>query len=127
MRKQIPLVIGVAALLLATGCAGFFEGVITVTEVRDAAMKELAQLSKQGLLTTEQDAKITAADAAYVKAASVAERALVAYKNGGDRAAFVAAMTALKAAAGELLAVLNPLNTKAALQLEARLTKASQP
>jgi hypothetical protein len=126
MNRQIPLIIGVAALL-ATSCAGFFDAVVTVTEVRDSAMKELAQLHKQGLLTPEQDFKIASADLAYRKAALVTERALVAYQNGGDRAEFVAAMTALKAAAGEILAILNPLNADATQKLETKLTKASKP
>lgn len=126
MNKKTLLVIGVAALL-ATGCAELFQGIITVTEVRDDAMKELAQLSKQGLIDSATDLKITNADARYVSAAKVAERALVAYKNGGDRAAYVAALTAVKEAVGEILAILNPLNTKAANKLETQLVKASKP
>jgi hypothetical protein len=126
MNKQITL-IGAVALLLTASCTTFYQGVITVTEVRDETMKELAQLSKANLLTTEQDAKIKAADVAYCKAASIAERSLVAYQNGGDRKEFVAAMTALKNAAGELIALLNPLNTDEAQKLETNLTKASKP
>jgi len=117
----------VVALMLTVSCTTLFRTVISVTEVRDEAMKELAQMSKLGWLTPEQDAKVAAADAAYLKAAHVAEVALVAYQNGGDRAAFVAALTAVKETVGQLLAVLNTLNTGKTQQLEAKLALASKP
>jgi len=119
--------IGAVALMLTVSCTTLFRTVITVTEVRDAAMKELGKLSAAGFLTVEQDAKIQAADEAYLLAAHDAEVALVAYKNGGDRAAFVAALTTVKEVVGQMLAVLNQLNTDKTQALENKLALASTP
>lgn len=127
MKRNLITLAGLVALFCVTSCTGLYRGVITVTEVRDDVMKELAQLNKRGLIDQQTDELIFQADWAYLQAAKVAERALVSYQNGGDRAAYISALNALKDTVGVLIGLLNPLNTNDAQLLEARLAKASKP
>lgn len=99
----------VALLLLATSCATFFGTVVTITQVRDSAMKQLASLNKQGLINAETDAKIAEADVQYRAAAHAAELALIAYKNGGSPDNYYNALEVVRASVDTILAILRPL------------------
>lgn len=114
-----------AALLV--GCGTLYKSIVTVTEVRDQAMKELATLHKAGLISAETDAKIANADIAYRKAAEVTVAALEAYKVSGDKTQYLAALKATKAALNAILDILTPLiGSDKSSDLFAKLANAQQ-
>lgn len=99
-----------AALLLTAlliGCAGLYSHIVTLTEVRDSAMKELALMSKQGRITAATDAKIAKADEVYRQSAETAAVALKMYRDGiGTQNNSIAALQAAKTALTGLLDIL---------------------
>lgn len=99
------LFISLLAVLLI-GCSSLYTQIVTVTKIRDSAMKELAILSKQGKIGAATDQKIAQADQIYRQAAETAQAALVAYKANGDPATYQNALSAVKTA---LTGVLNIL------------------
>lgn len=113
-------------LIVVCGCAGLYNGVVTVTQVRDSAMHELAVQRKAGLISNETDAKIESADAKYRQAAELAAKSLVAYKESGDKTQYIAALQATKVAVTGILDILTPLvaHTKS-VELQTQLLKAS--
>lgn len=94
---------------MLVGCAGLYSGVVTVTKVRDSAMKELAQLNKQGKISAATDTKIAAADLAYRQAAEVATKALEEYKVSGDKTKYIQALQTVKVAVTAILDILTPM------------------
>lgn len=124
MKKLIPIV---ALLLLAVGCQSLYTSVVTITQVRDSAMKAWANASATGKSTAKIDAAVVAADAQYRAAANVALKALQAYKAGGDQAAYLNSLNAVRAAVGSLLDLIAPILTASQTQtLTTQLSKASQ-
>jgi hypothetical protein len=124
--KLLPLILLTAALLVS-GCATIWTGVVTLTEVRDSAMKELASLHVQGRLPAGADAQIAAADAKYRAAVSVAEQALVAYKNGGSEESYKNALLAVKAAITPLIDLVRTYSTaEKSAKLSTALAKANK-
>lgn len=103
----------IASLLvvLLVGCTSLYTTTVTITKVRDSAMKELAALNKQGKITPDTDAKIAQADLAYRRAAEVAEKALIAYKAGGEATQYTAALQAVKVALSGVLDILGQFIT----------------
>lgn len=121
----LPLtLVGTVAVV---GCSSIWSHIVTVTEVRDSAMKELAQLSKQGQISEATDAKIAKADEVYRAAAETAAKSLRTYKEGGSEADYVKALAAAKAAVTGILDILTPFLTQAeAVKLNTQLAKASR-
>lgn len=78
MKTALSLIV----LLVVCGCQTFYSNVVTITQVRQDTMVELAKLSKQGMISPETDAKIAAIDAQFREAAHVLEMALIAYRSG---------------------------------------------
>ena len=125
--KKVMSVALIATMLVLAGCNSLYKGAVTVTKVRDTAMKELAQLNKQGKISPATDAKITVADAQYRTAAEVAVKALEAYKASGDKVQYLAALQAVKAAVGGILDILVPMIPQSeAVTLQSDLVKAVQ-
>jgi len=122
MKKITTTILAVALLC---GCATVYKSVVTITQVRDSALKQLAQLNKAGKLSIATYNKVEAADAAYRQAAEVAEKALIAYKTSGDQVQYVQALQAVKAAVSAILDILNPMIPLAdATALQTQLVKA---
>lgn len=121
MKKLLAL----GLTLVLVGCSGLYSGVVTVTKVRDNAMKELAQLNKQGKISADTDKKITAADLAYRQAAEVAAKALEEYKVSGDKTKYVQALQTVKVAVSAILDILTPLISQGqAVEYQTQLLKA---
>jgi hypothetical protein len=120
------LFIVIAAVLLL-GCGTLWNHVITLTEVRDSAMKELAALSAKGQISPETDARIAKADLVYRQAAEVAQKALIAYKASGNASDYTAALQAARLAVSGVIDILTPLIApdKSAI-FRANLVKANQ-
>lgn len=95
-------------MLALVGCQHLYTATVTVTEVRNSIMTELGELYKQGKISEETDAKITAADKAFRDAAKTLEITLVAYKNGSENADTVTAFLEVKKAVNELINLLAP-------------------
>jgi len=81
--------------ILILGCTNFYGNVVTITKIRDSAMKELAALHAKGKISAETDAKIEKADLAYRQAAEVAEKALIAYKGDATGDDYLKALRAV--------------------------------
>lgn len=112
---------------ILVGCTSLWSHVVTITEVRDSAMRELAQLSAQGKISEATDAKIAKADEVYRKAAENAAKALRAYQAGGSESEYVAALQAAKVAVTGLLDILTPFLTQTeAVKINTQLAKASK-
>lgn len=126
--KQLTNLFVVMTLLVAVGCSALYVSVITVTQVRNSAMTELANLYAQGKIDAELDARIEIIDANYILAAKTAEQAFIAYKNGGDRSTYPAALKALQGVVANLIDLLTPLVTPdKTAKLTTDLQKASKP
>lgn len=122
MKKYLAL--GLVAALIV-GCGTVFTGIVTITKVRDNAMKELAQLNKQGLISADTDKKIAAADLAYRQAAEVTVKALEASKATGDTTAYIQALATTKAAVMGILDILMPMISQdKAVQYQTQLLQA---
>lgn len=127
--SSMVLPITIVGTVAVVGCRGgsVWPHIVTVTEVRDSAMKELAQLSKQGQISEATDAKIAKADEVYRAAAETAAKSLRTYKEGGSEADYVKALAAAKAAVTGILDILTPFLTQAeAVKLNTQLAKASR-
>lgn len=114
--------------VLLIGCAGLYTQIVTVTQVRDSAMKQLAVLNAQGKITAETDAKIGQADAVYRQAAETAQKALIAYRNSPSTATnYTAALQATKVAVSGLLDILSQFVVSTEMtKYRAQLTKANK-
>lgn len=99
-----------AVMVMLSACTSLYKGVITVTQIRDSAMKELAQLYKKGLISPEMDKKIYEADVNYRAAALLTEQTLTAYKSGsGSQEDYLTALNTTKLAISGILDILRPL------------------
>ena len=117
----------ILTVAILCGCGTLYNGIVTITQVRDSAMKELAALSKQGKISDATDTKIEVADKAYREAAETASKALIAYKAGGDKGQYVAALMAVKVAIASILDILTPMISQSeALSLNTSLSKATK-
>lgn len=124
MKKLTTTILAVALLC---GCSTVYTGIVTITQVRDSALKQLAQLNKAGKLSIATYNKVEAADAHYRQAAEVAEKALIAYKASGDKTQYVQALQAAKAAVSAIIDILNPMIPLAdATALQVKLANATK-
>lgn len=106
LNRVLPLLL---VMFMAVGCAGLFQGVVTVTTVVDSAMKSWATLSVDGMTTAQLDAQVKAAHLKYRQAAAVCQDALVAYKTSGNQQDYIKALEAAKVAATGVLDIITPL------------------
>ena len=112
-------------LVVAVGCSSLYTGVVTLTSVVDSAMKNWASLSVAGKSTPQIDTAVMTAHGKYRQAASVAQTALIAYKNGGNQQDYLNALVAVRSAAGGLVDLIVPLLTPSqASTLQSNLSKA---
>lgn len=115
----------VSIICILVGCSTLYSGVVTITSVVDSAMKQWASLSVSGKTTKAIDDKVTAAHDKYRQAAAATQAALIAYKANGDQSAYVAALAAARAAAGDLVNLIAPLLLpNSATTLQNNLSKA---
>lgn len=125
MKKILCSVIALAFLV---GCASLYTQIVTVTQIRDSAMKELAALHAQGKITRATDEKIAQADAVYRQSAEVAAAALKAYRDNPSAGTnYTAALQATKVAVSGILNILGqfiPASESAAYNT--KLVKANQ-
>ncbi len=113
-------------LALILGCSSLYTGVVTITSVVDAAMKDWAQMSAAGKTTPSVDAAVTKAHDEYRKFAGVAQNALIAYKAGGSQSDYLNALAAVRGAANGLIDLIVPLVTPSqGATLKTNITKAS--
>lgn len=73
-----------AVCLLLVGCTTVFNGIVTVTQVRNSVMNELGKQYRLGKIDAATDKKIDEVDKKYREAALVAERSLEIYKSTGQ-------------------------------------------
>lgn len=115
----------VSIICILVGCSTLYSGVVTITSVVDSAMKQWASLSVSGKTTKAIDDKVTSAHDKYRQAAAATQAALIAYKANGDQSAYVAALAAARAAAGDLVNLIAPLLLpNSATTLQNNLSKA---
>lgn len=127
VKYMKKLLITMVMVGLLAGCGTLYKGIVTVTQIRENAMHELAVLSKAGKISAATDVKIAAADAKYREAAQVAQVALTAYKESGDKSQYLGALAALKTALQAVLDILYPLVTQTeAASLQSQLYNATQ-
>lgn len=127
MNKRIAPILLVSVALLLAGCATLFQGIITLTEVRNSALQELAVLHVTGQLPPGTDAQIAAADAKYIKAADAAEKALIAYKNGGSKQNYINALEAVRVSITPLMDIFMSFGpVDKSTRLSSQLAKAKQ-
>lgn len=112
--------------MILTACSTFNASVITITSVVDSAMKEWAQLSVAGKTTVAIDSKVVMAHDRYRQACSVVQTALIEYKQSGNNASYVAALSAARASADGLIDLVTPLLIDSkATALKTKLSKAN--
>ena len=97
------------AAVFMTACATFYDSAVTTTAIVDSAMKDWAALSVDGNTTPDIDAKVIAAHRRYQQAAVIARDALIAYKAGGDQAAYQKTFEAARVAMNALLDIIIPI------------------
>lgn len=102
-----------ATALLVAGCAGLYTTVVTITQIRKDTMNEIGRAYREGKISPETDAKIAKADSEYLKAAAMAEKILVAYKEGtATKGAVAAQILGVKAALTSLIDIAEPFLVK---------------
>lgn len=115
-------------VVMLSGCSTLYTQIVTVTQIRDSAMKELAALHAQGKITRATDEKIAQADAVYRQAAEAATAALKAYRDNPSAGTnYTAALQATKVAVSGILNILGqfiPSSESAAYNT--KLVKANQ-
>jgi len=99
-------------LILLAGCQSFYSNVITITKVRDSAMRELAILNARGLINAETDSKIAQADVEYRLAAEQCEVMLKIYKETGNATDYEASLALVKESVTRILDLLAPFIVK---------------
>ncbi len=115
----------ISVIVLLTGCASLFSGIVTLTSVVDSAMKNYAHVYNSGAVSATVDAKVTEAHNKYRQASAVAQQALVAYKSSGDQSEYLKAFAVVKEAAAGLVDMIVPLLTKSqGSTLKSNLAKA---
>ena len=123
-KTVVPL-LWVALLLVA--CQTLPTYVVTITQVRDSAMKDWAAASVAGKTSPAIDAAVFKADSVYRQSAGVAEKALTAYKASGNPSDYTSSLQAVKVAVQAILDVLTPILAPADnATLKANLAKASK-
>ena len=116
----------VAIAVMLTACASLYTATCTITQVVDAGMRDWAQLSVAGKTSYAIDTAVIAAHDRYRQSCGVAQAALIAYKQSGDQVEYVAAISAVRAAADGLFDIITPMLTQTrADTLKADLQKAS--
>lgn len=109
MRKlSLPIL---AVLLMCAACTTLYTGVVTITNVVDAGMKDYAALQVAGKTTPALDAQVRAGHDKYREACAAAQTALIAYKSSGDNSQWIAALQAVRSAADEIIQLIVPLVT----------------
>ncbi len=106
MNRNIAVLV---PLMLMLGCVSLFRGVITITKVVDGAMREAAALKQQGFLPADVELRLIEAHNKYRAAAGTAADALEAYKINQDKASYVRALEAARAAASGIIDIIVPL------------------
>jgi len=122
MKKILAL----TAAMLLVGCTTLYNSVVTITEVRKSTLTELGTFYRLGLISPETDAKIEKADQQFLKAASVLELSLTAYKSGQDVTNKAELIKAVKAPVFELINILATYSVEAATKNNKNLEKANQ-
>lgn len=123
MKTALTLIV----VIMLCGCQTFYSNVVTITQVRKSAITEMASLYKKGLVSPETDAKFEAIDEEFIKAAAIAENALVAYKEGLTTEKPNGKVLAVKVIVGQLLDIVTPmLLEKDSNKLNTDLSKATQ-
>lgn len=108
------------------GCGTLYTTTVTVTQVVDAGMKDWAAASVAGKTTPAIDATVMKAHEKYRAAAAAAQTALIAYKASGSQDQYLAALTAVRAAASQIFDLITPfIPTAKAQDLNAKLSKAT--
>lgn len=111
LNKWLPAAF--IGMLLLAGCSTLFTASVALNDTVKAMMNDWAELSVTGQTTLALDEAVIVAHNHYRKAAGVAKASLIAYKNGGDQQAYVAAIEAARTAADGIFAIIRPLLTKA--------------
>ena len=126
-RKQtIPLAFLLSMAVLLTSCATLYKSTISITSVVDVAMKNWAELSVAGKTTPAIDASVTATHLRYRQACGIAQKALTAYRDNGDKTAYLQALITVRTLAADILDALTPLITSTeANSYKAKLSKAT--
>lgn len=111
MKKQIQLLcllLTLTSVSLMSGCGTLFKATVTLTQADDAIMKEFATQWNDGKLSDDVGVAVANAQNRFVQSCAVAKAALSAYKDSGDKAAYLQAFNVAKAALPPLLEILKP-------------------
>lgn len=111
LALALPTGVFLGVTLAGSGCTTLYRGVVTMSDVVDKAMTAWADLSVKGATTPAVDARVKAAHAQYQKSAAVARDALIAYKQGGDKATYEQALAAAQVAMNGVVNIILPLLT----------------
>lgn len=121
--RTLATVLAVAFLI---GCGTLWTTTVTITQVVDQGMKDWAAASAAGKTTPAIDATVMKAHDKYRAAAAAAQTALVAYKASGSQDQYLAALTAVRAAASQIFDLITPfIPTSEGQTLNAKLSKAT--
>ena len=107
--RQTRNLAAVMAVAFLIGCSSLWTGTVTITSVVDSAMKNWAEMSAAGKSSQAIDAAVIKAHDQYRAACSITQVALVTYKQTGNQAEYVKALTALRASAGGIIDLIAPL------------------
>lgn len=128
MKQKLKYGITIAVCGLLLGCSTMFTGIVTVTEVVDAAMKNWAHASVARQTTPEFNAQVVRLHDNYRKAAASAQLSLKLYKSTNQATNLVDALAAAKDGALPLVDFIAQILTEAkGTGLKTQLAKATQP
>lgn len=126
--SQLAALFTVFVLLITVGCNTIYSSAVTLTEVEDAVMRQWARLHNDRLTTADIDMKVNAAHENFNKARITAAIALRAYQAGGDKANYIKALEAARAAINPLFEILQPLLTaESTKKLKSQALNATKP
>lgn len=125
--KQAQIVAAALVAAFLVGCGTLWTTTVTITQVVDQGMKDWAAASVAGKTTPAIDSTVTKAHDKYRAAAAAAQTALIAYKNSGAKDQYLAALTAVRAAASEIFDLITPfISASEGQNLNAKLSKATE-
>lgn len=126
--SKLAALFAVFVMLITVGCNTIYSSAVTLTEVEDAVMRQWARLHNDRLTTADIDIRVNAAHENFNKLRLTAAIALRAYQAGGDKANYIKALEAARAAIDPLFEILQPLLTPDTTKtLKSQALNASKP
>ncbi len=105
-NRSLPLAL---CVLFLVGCASFYTGIVSLTQITDGAAKTYAKLFNDGLVPPDVAVKVAAAHLQYRVDAKVAQDAMIAYRASGDGSTYQQAFALAQQSAASFIAAVVPL------------------